>query len=745
MKKILLSILLSGICFLAHSQGWNNTGNALQRQVGGSYINYRFNLGAVTPAFLPFYSKAQVDSLKATIVSGVSSFNTRTGAIVPLVGDYSAFYAPITGSTNYIQNQSVAAQTANQWIGGNIRADGDATFGTSYPSSTGQNFTVNSINAVFNGYLNAKNHIFIQNDNAEFALENAASSVVFFNVAPTLGIQESITPTTTSPVSIYGSVNVAGGNSFARVSASTLSTYLSLPTSYIQNQNSTPQSGTKFWIDGASQLGGSALQTGASFANLLPITGGTTAYGTHTAGTVQSDVTNTATYFSSITSTAAAVFTLTNLNHYRANQGTFGTGSIVTNQTGFLADGSLNGAASNVGFEGVIPIATNNWNLYMPGTAQNYFAGWLGLGVNKPKARLDLTGTLSSAAWGANGINISVHGSILTDNSSASGTVAFNAVNAFMISPLAATNTGVTYTTAATVYIAGAPSAGTNVSITKSYASYIATGDSFFGGNILANNLTASRPVFTDASKNLTSTGPGTTAQYIRGDGTLATLPSGTVTSVTSANTDIGIATGTTTPVLTLNRGGAYTWTGFNQFNNGVQLNNFGLQLVSSSPQPVSWINTTGGLSVTLQPTTITSSTAVSIPNITGTMLLDNTLSAYTPTILATISGINATSTASTVVYTVPAGKTLTVTQNNVRMTTASGLTVGPTYTLTASASGTIISTQATGMTTAGKVYNFPITGLTTTVGAGETVSINVTGATGTSGTIQNVLVGYLQ
>jgi hypothetical protein len=47
----------------------------------------------------------------------------------------------------------------------------------------------------------------------------------------------------------------------------------------------------------------------------------------------------------------------------------------------------------------------------------------------------------------------------------------------------------------------------------------------------------------------------GSAAQYIRGDGALATFPaisSGTVTNVTSANSNITVATGTTTPTLTL-------------------------------------------------------------------------------------------------------------------------------------------------------------------------------------------------
>lgn len=47
---------------------------------------------------------------------------------------------------------------------------------------------------------------------------------------------------------------------------------------------------------------------------------------------------------------------------------------------------------------------------------------------------------------------------------------------------------------------------------------------SFTGANI--SNLTATKVVFTDASKNLTSTGIGTSSQYIAGDGSLSTIGS---------------------------------------------------------------------------------------------------------------------------------------------------------------------------------------------------------------------------
>ena len=71
----------------------------------------------------------------------------------------------------------------------------------------------------------------------------------------------------------------------------------------------------------------------------------------------------------------------------------------------------------------------------------------------------------------------------VTDNTSAIGaTNAVGAVSSLAITPIAATNTSVTYTNASTLYIAGAPSAGTNITITNPYSLYIAAGAAYFGG-----------------------------------------------------------------------------------------------------------------------------------------------------------------------------------------------------------------------------------------------------------------------
>lgn len=102
----------------------------------------------------------------------------------------------------------------------------------------------------------------------------------------------------------------------------------------------------------------------------------------------------------------------------------------------------------------------------------------------------------SYSAWGLDGINTSFRARTVTDSSTAaSGTAASAVMHSFGASALAATNTSVTTTNAATVYIAGGPSAGTNQTITNSWGLWNAgktrlDGDVTIGGNLTVNGTT---------------------------------------------------------------------------------------------------------------------------------------------------------------------------------------------------------------------------------------------------------------
>jgi hypothetical protein len=144
-------------------------------------------------------------------------------------------------------------------------------------------------------------------------------------------------------------------------------------------------------IDSAGNVGiGGTPSAGQNLLLAKNLTGSVTAQAIRISGQlIQSDVTSEARGVISLLGTAASSFTLGNLQHFHAAQGTFGASSTVTNQFGFLAASSLTGATNNYGFYGAIASGTNRYNLYMAGTADNYMAGSLGIG-NVPLSGISL-------------------------------------------------------------------------------------------------------------------------------------------------------------------------------------------------------------------------------------------------------------------------------------------------------------------------------------------------------------------
>jgi hypothetical protein len=98
-------------------------------------------------------------------------------------------------------------------------------------------------------------------------------------------------------------------------------------------------------------------------------------------------------------------------------------------------------------------------------------------GIVIPIANLEVNRNRSAVAWGTTGAHVSVAGNTITDiSTAASGTAASAVFSSFGQPTLAATNASVTTTDAATVYIANAPAAGTNQTITNAYALWIDAG-----------------------------------------------------------------------------------------------------------------------------------------------------------------------------------------------------------------------------------------------------------------------------
>jgi hypothetical protein len=141
---------------------------------------------------------------------------------------------------------------------------------------------------------------------------------------------------------------------------------------------------------------------------------------------------------------------------------------------------------------------------FSPFTVSGQFVGH---NTRAPSALLHFgtSGFVRSSSWGTSGIGIRQDSLTLLDTSAtASSTVTNNMVNSLGASTLTAINTLVTYTNAATLYIAGAPTAGTNVTITNPYSLYVAGGASYFGGSISLGSFTQGSVLFAGSGGAIT-------------------------------------------------------------------------------------------------------------------------------------------------------------------------------------------------------------------------------------------------
>jgi hypothetical protein len=152
---------------------------------------------------------------------------------------------------------------------------------------------------------------------------------------------------------------------------------------------------------GTTSLTGKSLSVSKIITGQYIFSGGSYGAGIISDGQIQSDEVGGTSYYVSKSSTAASTFTSALIAHYDATQGTFGSGSTVTSQIGFYAESTLTGATSNFGFYGNLAAASNVWNLYMNGTANNYMAGSLGIGATglggyTLRASKNITGAVAS-------------------------------------------------------------------------------------------------------------------------------------------------------------------------------------------------------------------------------------------------------------------------------------------------------------------------------------------------------------
>lgn len=99
------------------------------------------------------------------------------------------------------------------------------------------------------------------------------------------------------------------------------------------------------------------------------------------------------------------------------------TGSIGT-VVGVDVDAQTVGTTANIAFRGNIVAASGRYNLHMTGTAQNYLAGSLGVGITAPSTKLHVVDTAEQARLGYDGSNY------LSITVSSAGAVTFDATGA---------------------------------------------------------------------------------------------------------------------------------------------------------------------------------------------------------------------------------------------------------------------------------------------------------------------------
>ena len=133
-----------------------------------------------------------------------------------------------------------------------------------------------------------------------------------------------------------------------------------------------------------------------------------------------------------------------------------------------------------------------------------------------------------------------------TDNTAAAaGTVANAAIHGFAQPNIAATNTTVTFTNAATFFVGGAPAPGTNATITNPYSVWVANGNSRFDGGLRVNSAVGLGYSSTvGAATQLTSRNTAVTISNVTGAITLfsSTTTANTVNVFTVTNTTVAAA-----------------------------------------------------------------------------------------------------------------------------------------------------------------------------------------------------------
>jgi hypothetical protein len=312
--------------------------------------------------------------------SGFRAINLAKGAASTITNYHGVYVEDLTQGTNNYGITSLVSSGSNKW---NIYASGTAAnyfagnvgIGTSSPQSildvvgvsgTEQFRIGNTLGGTDFGITVTENLSAIINS-AEGAtgrgiqFQSGGTNTLLIDSAGNVGIG---TTSPTNLLSVAGNANITGNVTLGDATTDTVT------------------------VNGYMAVGGAPTSTYV-LRSRGDITNGTTAYGIGSTSTAQSGVTSNAIGLFSAVSTAAASFTVGSVRQLQAGEGTKGAGSTITEQYGlYVSDQTL--GASNFGIYSGVSSGSNKWNIYASGTAQNYFAGNVGIGTSAPSSLLHL-------------------------------------------------------------------------------------------------------------------------------------------------------------------------------------------------------------------------------------------------------------------------------------------------------------------------------------------------------------------
>lgn len=519
---------------------------------------------------------------QASAGGNVTGLNIRTAGIVSAAGDV---YGNNFSATTAISSGTTIAAGTGITAGSDISATGAVNAGTSMSATgniTGSFFLGNGraltgidSTGISSGTSNVK--IVAANANATINIANVSNVVVFSSTGQTTTGFVSATGNITGGnlITTGASGNITGANV---ITATTLSATGNITGGNIlggANVNATTHTGTTAVLSGnvtggniitggavlatgqisatANVTGGNLVTTGAiSAGGLISATGNITGGNINTAGIISSTG-NSVHGTANVQAGNAIITSLVQATTLSA------TGNIIggnLNATGLSLSGNVVSGLSMVTNITTTANITGGNILYGSGVISG--TGNIVTTGNVVTDQLVVTGSVSNPSWTTTGIAIRSVASTYTDSSTlASGTAASNHVHVLAQPTIAGANVSQITTAAATLYIAAAPAAGTNMTITNPYALYVAAGNVTAVANVAGGNLLTAGLV--------SATGNVTGGNINGGANVNATLLSGTTVSVTGTITGAsvvgGVMTGTSVSVTGAVTGAGITGT----------------------------------------------------------------------------------------------------------------------------------------------------------------------------------------